>query len=174
MLREEELHMQELGIAALSSLMLNINRDPKTPPVKSSDFYHFMRSKAGTFSTIVCDTFAELSKEHLIPEFFFNSTPPDLIQSLIDGKKGTSVAPKLRAIAGDGIFLLCPVIVNGFASAPMGCVDAIADGEYEVRDIDSGQLYDVSVWLDPEVSGTQHAFDECSWSIRKRDRLIIV
>ncbi|MGL5060912.1 MAG: hypothetical protein ACRC62_13130 [Microcoleus sp.] len=172
-LHEEELHLQELGVAALSSLMLNINRDPKTPPVKSSDFYHFMRSKAGTFNAIVCDTFASLGKDQLIPSFLFDCTPPDLLQGLVDGKKGGEPS-KIRALTGTGIFVLSPVIVNGFVTAPFGCCDSIFSGVYEVKDVDTGDRYEVTIVLDAEVDGLRHAFDECSWLIRRFKPLIIV
>ncbi|MEY4931466.1 MAG: hypothetical protein RI909_2190 [Bacteroidota bacterium] len=172
-LYEEELHFHELGISALSSLMLNINRDPKTPPVKSSDFYHFMRSKAGVFNAIVCDTFVSLLKDSLMPPFIFDATPPDILQSIIDGKKGGNVS-KIRAYVGEGLLILCPVVVNGFVTAPFGCSDSLISGLYEVKDVDTGDRYEVNVRLDPEVEGVRHAFDECSWMIRPFKSLIIV
>lgn len=170
---EEDLHLQELGIAALSSLTLNINRDPKTPPTKSSDFHHFMRSGSTTFSSIACDTFASLSKDGLLPSLFYDVIQPELLQKLIDGKKGLRVSAT-RALVADDILIIAPRILNGFVTSPVGCLGALESGWYSVRDIDTDDRYEVEILLEAEAIGMAHTFDECSWLIRRVDSLILL
>jgi len=170
---EEDLHLQELGIAALSSLTLNINRDPKTPPTKSSDFHHFMRSGSNTFPAIACDTFAALSKDALLPSLFYDVIQPELLQKLIDGKKGGRVTTT-RALVADDILIIAPRILNGFVTSPIGCLGALDSGWYEVRDVDTDDRYEVEILLEAEAIGMAHTFDECSWLIRRVDDLILL
>jgi hypothetical protein len=165
-LHEEDLHLQELGIAALSSLTLNINRDPKTPPVKSSDFHHFMRSRSTSFSGSVCDTFVSLSKDGLLPSFFYDIIPAELLQRLIDGKKTGHVAD-IRALVNERMIFIAPSILNGSVSVPFGVIEASRSSWAEFRDIDTGERYEIDILLEEEAIDIPHAFNECSWSIRK-------
>ena len=170
---EEDLHLQELGIAALSSLTLNINRDPKTPPTKSSDFHHFLRSGSATFPAIACDTFAALSKDGLLPSLFYDVIPAELLQRLIDGKKGLRVSTP-RALVADDILIIAPRIINGFVTASIGCLGELQTGWYAVKDIDTDDRYEIEILLEAEAIGMAHAFDECSWLIRRVDSLILL
>jgi hypothetical protein len=166
-LREEQLHLEELGVAALTSLTLNINRDPKSQPVKASDFHHFMRSKESVFPTMVCDAFLSVSRDNKMPSFVFDCIGGEVLQQLIDGGKKQPVKG-IRALVGDGIALFLPRVVNGWVSIPLGAIDdGINNGPIDVYDVDFGDQYILDVVFSQDEAGLAKSFDDVHWSIRK-------
>jgi hypothetical protein len=164
-LREEQLHLEEMGVALLSSLTLNLNRDPKTPPVKESDFHHFLRKKQDTFPGMVCDAFLALHTDKKLPDFVSDVMDGELLQQLIDGKKGQPVMG-CRALVGDGLVLILPRVYNGFVQIPLGMMDELDNGPIEVFDVDYGDRYIVHVAMS-ENEGCAQVFDDFTWQIEK-------
>jgi hypothetical protein len=165
-LREEQLHLEELGTALLSSLTLNLNRDPKTPPVKESDFHHFMRKAQDSFPAMVCDAYLSLFNEKKLPDFVGGVMSGELLQQLIDGKKGQPVLG-CRALVGDGLALILPSIYGDFVQIPLGIMDEIDNGPIEVFDVDYGDRYIVHVALS-QHEGCAQVFDDFRWQIEKQ------
>lgn len=142
-LRQEHLHLEELGISTLTACFVNSNRDPKKgQPAKPSDFWYFHSQEVEVeVPSTAADAFFSLIADNLMPGWALGVLP---IEQLRKAKRGLPV-PSPRAIAGDGVLLLAPTqaLVNGETKLNSGlaaCEGGVA-GEVPVTDLDSGTAF---------------------------------
>ena len=173
-LREEQLHLQELGTALLSSLTLNLNRDPKSPPVKESDFHHFGRKAQDVYPSKVCDAYLQLFADKQIPDFALDIISGELLQAFIDGKTGQPI-DGCRALVGDGLILIAPIIYRqgNIVQIQFGIMDdGVENGPIELTDVDTGDRYLVNVNM-IQHAGCAQVFDGFRWTINKVEEVFL-
>ena len=109
-LRRRELHEQELGVANLTALTANLNRDPKKTkqPYQPHDFCFFAAATDGNNPDAInaAAYFDLIDKKQLPPWALF-------VFSEMKKMKSPMPAPDPVAAIGDGFILLAPTPVNG-------------------------------------------------------------
>ena len=151
------MHLQELGIATLTSCFLNANRDPKKgEAAKPSDFFYFLPQDNDNvrISTVVANTFFALADAGLLPAACVAIAP---IEKLNASRDSTPVRDK-RALVGSGVVLISPSIDEGVVRFPLGLVEDVS-GRIQVKDVTTGEELVIEVsemtssWvLDGEVA----------------------
>ena len=109
-LRRRELHEGEIGIANLTALTANLNRDPKKvrTAYKSSDFCFFATAgEKNEPDEINAAAYFELIEKKLLPSWAL------FVYSEMSKMKSSTPAPDPAALLGDGFVLLAPQPVNG-------------------------------------------------------------
>lgn len=143
-LRREELHLQELGIATLTSVYCNSQIDTKKQePIKPNAFFYFAPGdpEQVQIDGVAADVFFSLVKDSKLPQWALSICPLDRLRSSrIEG----SAPQKNRAWMKRGVLLLLPRIVGTRVIAPLAIVDGV-DGAVPVIDIDSGAARQVLV-----------------------------
>lgn len=154
-LQREELHLHELGIAALSALFVNANRDPKKgQPVKPSDFFNFKQDEdLPKIASVCCDTFFSLVADQKLPQWALVLAPTESL--LADRRQGvvrgglredfshnTSSLP--RAFMRKGVLLVAPSITNNTVKAGLAIIDQV-EGKVSVIDVDIGTVHTIFV-----------------------------
>ncbi|BDA74362.1 hypothetical protein CAL7716_085280 [Calothrix sp. PCC 7716] len=126
-----------MGIATLTACFVNSNRDPKkSQPAKPQEFFYFWQKPEDEvqIAPVIAAAFFELLASKLIPGWVVALAP---IEKLRKAKPQSSVSIKgIRALSGDGIFLLLPSIQDGVINARLAFVEDSSCSE--VRDVDSG------------------------------------
>lgn len=139
-MERERLHMEEQGIALLSALFVNSNRDPaKSQPAKQADFYHFPANTHQQLPGGACDAFLSLTREHKMPGWVMAIAPIDSIRA----NKRDGVILKPRAWVGETLCLIQPRIEGGKVRAGLAFVEEA--GMAWVGDPDSGTQFRVVV-----------------------------
>lgn len=109
-LRRRELHEQEMGVANLTALTANINRDAKKTktPFKPHDFCFFAEATDGNdVDEINAAAYFDLVEKKLLPAWAL------FVFAEMKKMKGLTPAPDPVAAIGDGFILLAPQLVNG-------------------------------------------------------------
>lgn len=109
-LRRRELHEAEIGVANLTALTANLNRDPKKTktPFKASDFCFFANAtEKNDPDEINASAYFELIEKKLLPSWAL------FVFSEMKKMKSSIPAPDPVAAIGDGFILLAPRPVNG-------------------------------------------------------------
>lgn len=138
-LRNELLHLQELGIATHSSLFVNANRDPnKSAPAKPSDFFYFKPSDddCRVPTTAAC-VFLALIRDQKLPGWVMDVAPIDKIRQ--SASSNISI-PEVRAWVGINVLIICPVIRDKWLQAPLYLSYRTIEGEITVEDIDRPEI----------------------------------
>lgn len=141
-LAQEELHLQELGIATLTACFVNSNRDPKkSQPAKPQEFFYFWQKPEDEVQipVVVASVFFELLAANLVPGWVVAAAPIDKLRKAKPQSKLNLSSNNMRALVGDGIFLLLPSINEGAINARLAIIEDSTCSE--VRDVDSGQVY---------------------------------
>lgn len=156
-LHSEELHLQELGIATLSALFANANRDPKKGmPASPADFFYFSREEKPEVEipTLACDIFFALIAEEKLPAWVLDIAPIENLRKCRSKTPPTKL-PRPRAWIGEDLVLILPRVNSPKeASAVLSFNNGVRE-MVELQDIDT----DTSFILQ---------FSECSevmWSI---------
>lgn len=146
-LHQEQLHQEELGIATLSALFVNSNRDPKKgEAAKPSDFfYHKPSSEEDKLDPMACDVFFSLVADEKMPSWVAAIAPIEKLRS----SRVNGTISGVRAWLGRGVLLISPKIVGGVVKAPVAMVDGVCE-KAQLRDVDSGSTHQVFI---PKTSG---------------------
>lgn len=142
-LERDRLHKEELGIASLSALFANSNRDPKkSDPFKPEQFCFWKPATeaAQSIAPSACDAYFSLIKDNVMPAWVVPLSP---IEQLKAGQTGARVS-RPRAWIGEGVLLLMPRISGKVVTAQFALIDG-AQGVVDVRDVDSGKWYAIDV-----------------------------
>jgi hypothetical protein len=139
-LAQEELHLQELGIATLTACFVNSNRDPKkSQPAKPQEFFYFWQKPEdeAQIPAAVASVFFELLAANLVPSWVVAAAPIDKLRK---AKPQSSIKVSgVRALVGDGVFLLLPSINEGVVKSRLAIVEDSKCSE--VKDIDNCVVY---------------------------------
>jgi hypothetical protein len=138
-LHSEQLHLQELGIATLSALFANANRDPKKGmPASPSDFFYFSREERPEVEipALACDIFFALIAEEKLPEWVLNIAPIENLRKC-RSKNPPAKFPRPRVWVGDDLVLILPRVdsakeVSAMLSFNNGTCEVV-----ELQDIDT-------------------------------------
>ena len=109
-LRRRELHESEIGVANLTALMANVNRDAKKvrEPYKATDFCFFATADDRNDPDAVnASAYFELIEKGLLPAWAL------FVFSEMKKAKSELPAPEPVAAFGDGFILLAPKPANG-------------------------------------------------------------
>jgi len=109
-LRRRELHEQEIGVANLTALMANVNRDAKKTktPYKAADFCFFASdAELNNPDEINAAAYFELIEKKLLPSWAL------FIFSEMKRIRSSIAPPDPVAAIGDGFLLLAPEATNG-------------------------------------------------------------
>lgn len=139
-LQREELHLKELGIATLTALFVNANRDPKSEPVKPANYFYFEavnESDRVSIPAAICDAFFSLITDQLMPSWAVPLAPIERLQS---GRAHDSVS-KPRVWIGDGVLLLLPRVEDGWVKAELAIVEGNQAGKIELTDPDCEAVF---------------------------------
>lgn len=134
--------MGELGIATLSALFVNCNKDPKKgKPANPSDFWYFQIAEERVdIPAAAADVFFSLIADNLMPGWALGVLPVDQMRK---AKRGLPV-PSQRAIVGEGVLLLLPTLQVIDKVTSIKCVVAALDGgvsgAVSVSDIDDSGI----------------------------------
>lgn len=144
-LQSEELHLQELGIATLTSCFVNANRDPKKgEPSKASDFYYFQsKDQKIKIPAPACDTFFALTKESKLPGWAVAIAPLEIIRA--NKGNGKPLPGRVRAWSGNGILLIMPHIEGNVVRCPLALVKTKRQGAVSLRDVDAGTAFQIDL-----------------------------
>lgn len=143
-LRQEALHMEELGIATLCALFVNANRDPKKgEPAKPADFCHFTPKDAEIkLNGAACDAFFSLVPEEKLPAWALAIAPIDKLKQ----QRRNQPPPMPRAWAGEcEALLILPRVKNDRVVAPLVFVGENVGGLIVLTDVDSGTEFAIEV-----------------------------
>jgi hypothetical protein len=135
-LRRSEMALAELPVATLSSLLANINRDPKkAKPFTALDFavFHELEEPTGQLTPEVAA--AALSLRH------DGKAPPILLaawQQILASANDAAKPPSVRALHSDDnrVWVLCPVWEGRNIRGGLVAVCGNAAGRFTLRDID--------------------------------------
>lgn len=137
----EELHLQELGIATNSSILVNSNRGKRTKAAKPQDFFYFkVTDKGAQIPPEACDTFFELVAENILPEWATAIAP---LSKLRNSRQHGRVSNP-RAWIGESIVLIQPRIADGYVTAQLALIES-ADDNTLVVEPDSGDQFEIKV-----------------------------
>lgn len=141
--KRQDTHLNELGMATLTSCFVNANRDPKKgQPAKPSDFFYFANSDP--LNSAIADSFFSLIKDKLMPSWVVYASPIDLLKQSRD----TSHPTRNRCLIGDGVAIFCPVIEDDEIYSDFVVFNEAAIGWQTVTDLDSGKEWTVFVLPD--------------------------
>lgn len=142
-LRQEELHLGELGIATLSALFVNCNRDPKKgKPAAPQDFFYFAVTPESEVEvpSEAARAFFSLVKDNLLPGWSLGVAPLDKFRKA--KKEGTISKP--RAWVGEGVLLLVPRLEEDVVRSQVALCDGVG-GTIEVVDVDTNAPYVIEI-----------------------------
>lgn len=143
-LKQEDLHLGELGISTLSSIFVNTNRDPKKgEPAKASDFFYFtpQLEEGEKISAIACSSFFSLIDDEKMPSWGVAIAPVEAIRK---SKNDTNLIASPRAWMKKGVILIAPKIQGDKLISPLVLVDGI-EGQVTVIDVDTGTAREIFV-----------------------------
>ena len=169
-LNEEQYHYGELGVSTLSSIMVNINRDPKSKPAEPHDFQYFMREQRSLFDSTVCDCFDSVARDRLFPDWVLETIPDPITEQLLKNRRFNPVRG-VRLLLGESIALFAPQIRGDRVTIPLGVMGAIENGIYEVKDVDTGAEWLIFVEMPQGSEGQPQAFVDHSFEISKNERM---
>lgn len=141
----QDAHMNELGVATLTSCFVNANRDPKKgQAAKPSDFFYF--AQTDTLNPAIANAFFSLIKDELLPPWVAYSAPVDLLRQ---SKTNGCHSPHKRMLVGEGVAIFCPEISEQRIVSDFGVYHEAAWGWMWLKDVDSGKEYEVFI-IPPE------------------------
>ena len=157
--------MHELGIATLSALFANANRDPKKgQPASPKDFFYFQREEDNgpKIPAVVCDIFFSLIADGLLPGWALGIAPIELLRSQRSKKP---VIRKPRAWVSEDLILVLPKVEGKQVTAAMAISNS-ASRFVVLQDVDVGTEFILNLpesgevmWsLDPEFDLFSHEF----------------
>lgn len=137
-IHREELHSEELGIAGLTALMVNINRDPKKgEPVSREDFFNFKPQKEEEkISPQAADAFFSLSMDSTMPFWVPSLAPVEKLRAC----RAHGAFPYPRVWMNDDVFLVLPTLTGDRVKFAFGVIRG-GGGTITVEDPDSGNRY---------------------------------
>lgn len=138
-LRRQDAHLNELGVATLTSCFVNANRDPKKgKPAKPADFFYFAGSDA--LNPAIANAFFSLINDKQIPAWVVHAAPIDLLrQAKTDG-----IHPKRkRMLLGEGVAIFCPEIEKKQIYSDFAIFNDAEWGWVTVTDVDTEASYEV-------------------------------
>lgn len=140
-MRRQDAHVNELGVATLTSCFVNANRDPKKgKPAKPSDFFYF--ANADSIASGIADAFFSLITDKLMPSWAVHAAPMDLLRQA----KTTGTHRRFRrALQGEGVMIFCPDISTDGIYSDFVIYNEADWGWVEVKDVDSQKSYEVFV-----------------------------
>ena len=148
-LQSEELHLHELGIATLSALFANANRDPKKGQAASpKDFFYFQRTDDGPdIPAIACDIFFSLIVDGLLPGWALGIVPVERLRACRSKHPKTG---KPRAWIGEDLLLILPKVDGKQVTAAMAISNG-AKGFVSLSDPDVGTEFVLNLSESGEV-----------------------
>lgn len=141
--QREQSHLDELGIATLTAVLVNCNRDPKkSEPAKPSDFWYFtpQDEQEPRLDAVAADAFFSLVQSERMPSWCVAIAPVDRLREV----RANGPVPKCRAWVKKGVLLITPRIEDGVVKVPLAIVDGVA-GSTSVIDVDSGATRQVII-----------------------------
>lgn len=141
--------MAELGIATLTAVFCNANRDPnKGEPAKPADFFYFLpQEESVRLDAIASDTFFALVTDLRLPSWVVEIAPVEQLRT----SRAFGPVPETRAWMCEGVLLLLPRIEEDKVKTPLAIVDGAA-GLCPVIDIDGGSVHQIVVPNEREES----------------------
>lgn len=141
-IRQEQLHLGELGVATLSALFTNANRDPKKgKPASPSDFFYFAPKQTQVdIPSTAADAFFSLVADEVMPSWALGIAPIDKLRQV----KQNRPVSRPRAWVGEGALLLLPRVEGQVVQAAIALLDGVS-GSVLVMDIDSGTTFSIEV-----------------------------
>lgn len=158
----EELHLGELGIATLSALFINANRDPKKgEPSKPNDFFYFQAADQKVrIDGLAAETFFALAKDEKLEQWMVGIAP---MQELLAARNYGSLRTRDRALIGQDALIINPTYKDGKVFSALAIFQR--GGELWANDADTGDRVCVVVppgasrWCTDESFELQ-SFDE--------------
>lgn len=156
----EELHLQELGIATLSALFANANRDPKKgQPASPADFFYFAAKEqyGPEIPAIACELFFSLIADQKLPGWVLDLAPIADLRRCRSQRPGR--LPKPRAWVGENLLIIGPTL-EGNDMGSLLSFDNGAVGLTEVCDIDTGTPFFLKLPESPQIQWSLSAVYE--------------
>lgn len=141
-LEKEVLFKQELGVASLSALFANANRDPKSDPFKPQQFCHWLPEVEAEkrIPAAACDAFFSLINDGLMPAWAVPLCPIEQLKS----NSINAPVKRPRALIGEGVLLLVPEFVGRVVTAQFALIDGV-EGVIDLKDPDTGKWHAVEL-----------------------------
>ena len=129
------MHLGELGIATISALFINANRDPKkSDPAKPSDFFYFQPIEQKIqINAIAAETFFALTKEEKLEQWAVGIAP---LKELSAARNYGKLRTRDRALIGQDALLINPTYKDGKVYSAFAIFQS--DGNLWVSDTDTG------------------------------------
>ena len=140
-LRRQDAHLNELGMATLTSCFVNANRDPKKgKAAKPSDFFYF--AGGDSLDPAIASSYFSLIPDKLMPPWAVHAAPLELLkQSKVEG-----VPPrKRRALIGKGVALFAPEVGEKEVFTDFAVFSNADWGWCTVEDVDTEETFEVFV-----------------------------
>lgn len=152
-LRRQDAHLNELGVATLTSCFVNANRDPKKgKPAKPSDFFYFAGTDA--LNPAIANSFFSLINDKLMPAWVVHAAPIDILkQAKTDGVH----VKRRRMLLGEGVAVFCPDIEEKKIYSDFAVFNDAPWGWQWLKDVDTEHEYEVFVV--PSEYDTQYCRD---------------
>lgn len=139
--KQQDLHAQEIGIAALTSLTLNMNLSKDAKRSSPYDFCNFAQGES--FDLESANTFFSLTEERKLEEWVVIKAPVDGLRKVFMPGGNTS---KIRCLISEAIAIISPRIRGKVITSKLVIFeDFYRWGSNEFVDIDSGQKYEIFV-----------------------------
>lgn len=140
-LQRQDAHLNELGVATLTSCFVNANRDPKKgKPAKPSDFFYF--AGGDNLDPAIAASYFSLIPDKLMPSWAVHAAPLDLLrQSKVEGV----AHPKRRALIGNGVAIFAPQISKDEIYSDFAVFNNADWGWSKLEDVDTGETFDVFI-----------------------------
>lgn len=141
-LAREQLHLQELAIAQLTSVYVN-SQKTKPPYTSPKDFCLFRPSEQ-RFSPILCRVIKSLLREKKLPNWVIGWLPHDeLTQG--DTLPDHAVPVKhLRALMAPGVVIFSPNVTDNYIKFPLALIEGV-QGSKRVYCIDTREHFDIEI-----------------------------
>jgi hypothetical protein len=136
----EVLHMHELGVATLSALFANANRDPKKgQPAKPADFFYFQDTSKIKIPAAAANAFFLLIGDDKMPGWAVAIAP---VADLQASRTGKAVALPKGWVSEEAV-MLAPRVKNGAVRCPVAFIQSC--GAVMMQDADDGAVHWVQI-----------------------------
>lgn len=151
--RRQDAHMDELGIATLTSCFINANRDPKKgKPAKASDFFYFAGDD--TLDPAIANAFFSLIPDKLLPSWVVHASPIDLLKR---SKTNGSHPRRRRVLLGDGVAIFAPEVTVDAIYSDFAVFNSADWGWTWIEDVDTKDRFEV--FVEPPEYDQQYSRD---------------
>ena len=142
----KNLHLNELGIATLTSCFVNANRAKKGKASNASDFFYFAPREginAVRLNAYACNSFFSLIKDNKLPKWVMGIAPLKRIREC----KDDGFVPSSRALVGVDCLILSYTKYGDKVFSPLSFI-GFSHGTTMVVDADTGEqcLVDTSAF----------------------------